>query len=158
VRRAEPGDVPAILALVRELAAYEREPDAVLTTEADLHAALFPADAPASAFCHVAVTSSGKVVGVALWFLTFSTWQGRHGIWVEDLVVAPQHRGAGLGRAMLAELARLAVARGYRRLEWSVLDWNEPAIGFYRALGARAMDEWTVQRLDGPALEALAQG
>lgn len=157
VRPAGPDDLPDVLRCIGELAAYEREPDAVLATAADLHDALFPAHREPAAFCHLAVEDPGGTIGMALWFLTFSTWEGRHGIWVEDLYVAPSHRGRGAGRALLAELARIAVDRGYRRLEWSVLDWNEPAITFYRRLGARGMDGWTTQRLDGPALAALAR-
>ena len=153
VRTARPDDVPAILDLVRELAAYEREPDAVEATEKSLHTALF-GPAPA-AYAHV-VEHDGAVVGFALWFLNFSTWLGRHGIYLEDLYVRPEHRGRGYGRALLRELARLCVERGYGRLEWWVLDWNEPAIGFYRSLGARPMDEWTVHRVTGDALRALA--
>jgi GNAT superfamily N-acetyltransferase len=154
VRGAGPEDVPAILALIRELATYEREPDAVLATEEQLRDALF-GPAPA-AYAHV-VEHEGEVAGFALWFLTFSTWLGRHGIYLEDLYVRPEHRGRGHGRALLGELARLCVERGYGRLEWWVLDWNEPAIGFYRSVGARPMDEWTVHRVSGAALAALAQ-
>jgi GNAT superfamily N-acetyltransferase len=109
-------------------------------------------------FCDVAEvegTSGPEVVGFALWFLNFSTWLGRHGIYLEDLYVQPAHRGGGLGRALLQGLARRCVEQGYGRLEWSVLDWNEPAIGFYEALGAVQMDEWTVHRLTGDALTAL---
>ena len=98
----------------------------------------------------------GTVAGFALWFLNYSTWLGRHGIYLEDLYVTPALRGAGLGRALLGELARICVQRGYGRLEWWVLDWNAPARGFYESLGAVAMDEWTVHRLTGPALDALA--
>jgi GNAT superfamily N-acetyltransferase len=106
-------------------------------------------------FAHVA-EHEGAVVGFALWFLNYSTWLGRHGIYLEDLYVRPDMRGQGLGRQLLAELAALCVQRGYGRLEWWVLDWNEPSIGFYRSLGAVAMDEWTVQRLTGQALAGLA--
>lgn len=106
-------------------------------------------------FAHVA-EHEGAVVGFALWFLNYSTWLGKHGLYLEDLYVTPQLRGSGLGRALLAELARICVERGYGRLEWWVLDWNSPAIGFYQRLGAVAMDEWTVHRLAGPALHALA--
>ena len=153
VRPAEPADVPVLLGLVRELAAYEREPDAVETTEPMLRDALF-GDSPAAS-CHVAVLD-GEVVGFALWYVTFSTWKGRPGLWLEDLFVRPAARGSGLGRALLQELASVCVSRGYPRLEWWVLDWNEPAIGFYRALGAAAQDEWTTYRVDGDALVRLA--
>lgn len=153
IRLAEPADVPVLLQLVRELAAYEREPDAVETTEDMLAAALFGPDAVAS--CHVALDEQGAVVGFALWYVTFSTWKGRPGMWLEDLFVRPDGRGAGLGKALLQALAAVCVERGYARFEWWVLDWNEPAQGFYRSLGARPEDEWTVWRVDGEALTAL---
>jgi GNAT superfamily N-acetyltransferase len=142
-----------ILELIRELAVYEKEPDAVLATEADLRDALFGADPVASA--HVA-EQDGAVVGFALWYRTFSTWQGKPGLWLEDLYVRPEARGTGLGKALLVELARTAVAKGWTRFEWSVLDWNTPAQGFYGSLGARPQDEWTVWRVDGDRLTALA--
>jgi len=153
IRSAEPADVPALLALVRELAAYEREPDAVEATEPLLHTALFDPDAGAS--CLVA-EADGRVVGLALWFRTFSTWLGRYGIHLEDLYVQPAHRGAGHGRALLARLAQIAVERGWGRVEWQVLDWNLDAQGFYSGLGARSLDDWTTFRLDGAALTELA--
>ena len=153
IRPALPGDVPAITALIRELAAYERAAEQAVATEDDLTAALFGPQ-PA-VFAHVADTG-GRVVGFALWFLNFSTWTGRHGIYLEDLYVTPAMRGSGLGRALLAELAAICVQRGYARIEWWVLDWNEPAIGFYRTLGAAAMDEWTTFRVSGQALAELA--
>ena len=153
IRPAEPADVPVVLRLVRELAQYEREPDAVETTEAMLHAALFGDDAVAS--CHVALGPDGDVVGFALWYVTFSTWKGLPGLWLEDLFVRPSARGLGLGKQLLQELAGVCVSRGYARFEWWVLDWNEPARGFYRSLGARPEDEWTVWRVDGDALTAL---
>ncbi|WP_017592703.1 GNAT family N-acetyltransferase [Nocardiopsis potens] len=152
IRPARPDDVPAILRLIRDLAAYEREPDAVQTTEKDLEQALF-GENPA-VFAHIA-EDAGEPVGFALWFVNFSTWTGRHGVYLEDLFVRPEMRGRGYGRALLTELARTCVRRGYRRLEWSVLDWNEPSIAFYRSLGAVPMDEWTVYRLHGEALEEL---
>jgi GNAT superfamily N-acetyltransferase len=153
VRPAEPADVPVLLQLVRELAEYEREPDAVQTTEAMLSDALFGPQAVAS--CHVALGPDGDVVGFALWYVTFSTWKGRPGLWLEDLFVRPAGRGTGLGKALLAALAAVCVERGYARFEWWVLDWNEPAQGFYRSLGARPEDEWTVWRVDGAALQSL---
>ena len=153
IRPACPEDVATILALIVDLAVYERAPDAVQTTESDLHAALF-AEQP-QAFAHVAVWDD-EVIGFALWYVTFSTWTGTHGIWLEDVFVRPEHRGAGAGKALLVALARICAERGYRRLEWWVLDWNAPAIGFYDSLGAHSMDEWTVRRLDGAALERLA--
>ena len=139
--------------MITELAVYEREPDAVEATTADITAALF-SDNP-QAFAHV-VDIDGKVVGFALWYVTFSTWTGRHGIWLEDLYVQPDLRGRGLGKALLVELAGICIERGYRRLEWWVLDWNAPAIGFYDSLGAHSMDEWTVRRLDGERLTKIA--
>ena len=154
VRPARPGDVPAILAMVRELAEYERAAQEARASEDQLRDALF-ADRPAL-FGHVAEDDAGEVVGFALWFLNFSTWLGRHGIYLEDLYVRPSARGQGHGRALLAELAGIAVGRGYGRLEWWVLDWNEPALSFYRSLGAVPMDEWTVHRVTGDALRALA--
>jgi GNAT superfamily N-acetyltransferase len=153
IRPARPGDVAAIHRLVRELAEYERSAQQVVATAEDLRRVLF-GERPA-VFAHVA-DHDGAVAGFALWFLNFSTWTGRHGIYLEDLYVTPELRGHGYGKALLAELARICVERGYARFEWSVLDWNTPSIGFYRALGAAAMDEWTVQRLACPALEALA--
>ena len=152
IREVREPDVPAVVALVHELAAYEREADSCLLTARSLTAALF-GERPAL-FGHVA-ESDGEVVGCALWFLNFSTWRGVHGVYLEDLYVRPTHRGAGLGRSLLARLAAVCVERGYGRLEWSVLDWNTPSIGFYRSLGAESMDGWTTFRLDGDALAAL---
>lgn len=152
IRAATPADVPAIVGLVHELAAYEREPESCLLTADQLTAALF-GPTPAL-FGHVADVD-GEVVGCALWFLNFSTWRGVHGAYLEDLYVRPAHRGAGLGRALLANLAAVCTERGYARLEWSVLDWNAPSIAFYRSLGAESMDGWTTFRLDGDALAAL---
>jgi GNAT superfamily N-acetyltransferase len=157
IRRAEPADVPALHQLVHDLAAYEREPDAVEATPDDLLRALF-ADQPL-AHAHVAEVDGPEgfeVAGMALWFVSYSTWRGRHGIWLEDLFVRPAHRGLGLGRDLLAALAAEAVARGYARLEWNVLDWNAPALGFYAGLGARPLIDWTVHRLDDDALRTLA--
>ena len=154
IRPAAPPDVPIVLQLVKELAAYEREPEAVLATEQDLHAALFGPSAVAS--CHLAEVD-GEVVGFALWYPTFSTWQGQPGLWLEDLFVRPEARGTGVGKALLVELARTAVDRGWTRFEWWVLDWNTSAQGFYRSLGARPEDAWTVWRVDGEALTLLAE-
>ena len=153
VRPATAADVPRILELIRELAAYERALDQVTATEHDLRLALFAVQ-PA-VFAHVAV-ADGTVIGFALWFVNFSTWLGRHGIYVEDLYVTPAMRGRGIGTALLAELAAICVRRGYGRLEWWVLDWNAQAIGFYRSIGAEPMSEWTVQRLTGQSLDDLA--
>ena len=153
IRPAVPADIPTIRALVAELAEYEREPDAAKATEEQLHAALF-AEHPA-VFALIAEDEAGTPVGFAVYFLNFSTWNGVHGVYLEDLFVRPDARGGGHGRALLRELARIAVERGYSRVEWSVLDWNEPSIGFYKALGAVPMDEWTTMRLTGEALQAF---
>ncbi|QKJ21085.1 GNAT family N-acetyltransferase [Microbacterium hominis] len=153
LRAARPGDEPGILACITALAVYEKEPDAVENTVEALTATLFGADP--KAFAHV-VEHEGEIVGIALWFLTYSTWTGTHGIWLEDLFVYEDQRGAGYGKALLAELAHVCVERGYRRFEWTVLDWNAPSIAFYRSVGAEPMSEWTTQRLTGDALAALA--
>jgi len=153
VRSIRPDDVPAVVGLVRELAEYERALHEVRLTEEQLTACLF-GDSPAL-FGHVA-EDDGRVVGVALWFLNFSTWRGTHGIYLEDLFVQPQHRGTGLGKELLRTLAAVCVERGYSRLEWSVLDWNTPSIDFYRAAGAVPMDDWTVFRLTDDALTDFA--
>ena len=153
VRPAVLADVPVLLELVRELAIYEREPDAVEATAPMLSEALFGASPVAC--CHVAEID-GQVVGFALWYVTFSTWTGRPGLWLEDLFVRPTARGTGLGKALLKQLAAVCVERGWTRFEWWVLDWNAPAIGFYRSLGAEPQDAWTTFRVDGRALERLA--
>ncbi|MEU8957278.1 GNAT family N-acetyltransferase [Streptomyces sp. NPDC048518] len=155
IRTATPADVPVIHTLVRDLAAYEKALDEVRASEEQLREALF-GERPA-AFAHVAQDdASGEVVGFALWFLNFSTWRGVHGIYLEDLYVRPEARGGGHGKALLAELARICVARGYERLEWSVLNWNEPSINFYKSLGALPQDEWSVYRLTDGALGDVA--
>ncbi|MEV4002199.1 GNAT family N-acetyltransferase [Actinomadura sp. NPDC049753] len=154
IRYATTGDVPEILRLVHELAEYERARHEVKATEDQLRDRLFGDDP--KVFAHVA-EHDGRVVGFAVWFLSFSTWNGTHGIYLEDLYVEPEYRGHGYGKALLTELARVADDRGYGRVEWSVLDWNEPAIGFYKALGARPQDEWTVYRLTGDALTRAAR-
>lgn len=147
--------MPALIGLVRELAEYEREAESAVATVEDFTAALFPRSGAPRVHADVAEID-GTVVGMAVWFYTFSTWTGRHGIWLEDLYVRPAQRGSGLGRELLAALARRCVTEGLPRLEWTVLDWNEPALGFYRALGATGMEEWTTHRLAGDALAALA--
>lgn len=160
VREATPADILRIMQLVRDLAEYERELDKVASTEDAFHELLFPADGRPMAFGHVAeaATETGvEVVGMAVWYLTFSTWTGQKGIWLEDLYVMPEHRGSGLGTELLAALAQVCVDRGYARLEWWVLDWNEPSIGFYRSLGAADCGEFTTYRMDGGPLEALAR-
>lgn len=154
VRKAGPADAALILGFIRALADYEKLLDAVETTEADVARDLFGA-AP-RAFCDIAELD-GAPVGFALWFYNYSTFRGRHGIYLEDLFVDPTARGSGAGKALLAGLARRCVAEGLGRLEWAVLDWNAPAIGFYDSLGAAAMDEWTVRRLTGEALERLGR-
>ena len=154
VRPVRPDDVPAVVGLVRELADYERALHEVRLTEEQLTERLF-GDSPAL-FGHVAVADDGEVVGIALWFLNFSTWRGTHGIYLEDLYVSPGHRGTGLGRELLRTLAALCVERGYSRLEWSVLDWNTPSIDFYRAQGAVPLDEWTAFRMTDDALTTFA--
>jgi GNAT superfamily N-acetyltransferase len=158
LREAVPGDAEDIERLVRELATYEREPDAVVATAADFTTALF-GEHPLVHCLIAEVDEAGdgpRTAGFAVWFVTFSTWRGRHGLWLEDLFVSPAYRGLGLGRALLARLAGIAVERGYERLEWNVLDWNAPALGFYRRLGAEALDAWTVHRLTGEALRELS--
>lgn len=155
LRAARPGDEPGILACIHALAEYEREPDAVENTVEALTETLFGAEP--RAFAHV-VEREGEIVGIALWFITYSTWTGRHGIWLEDLFVYDGERGRGYGKALIASLAALCVERGFSRLEWTVLDWNAPAIAFYRSIAAVPMDDWTTQRLVGAELEALARG
>lgn len=150
LRKARTEDCAAILELIHELAVYEKEPDAVKNTVQALEDHLF-GPSP-QVFAHVVEDAEGQLVAVAIWYLTYSTWEGRHGIHLEDLVVRESERGSGHGTALLTELARIAVERGYRRVEWSVLDWNEPAIKFYDAIGAASMDGWTTRRLDGPSL------
>ncbi|MHA7189602.1 GNAT family N-acetyltransferase [Arthrobacter sp. MDT2-16] len=153
LREARPVDVPVILQLIHDLALYEREPDAVKNTAESLEAALF-GDSPAI-YAHV-VEAEGQIQGFALWFLNYSTWEGVHGIYLEDLYVRPEARGAGHGKALLTNLARIAVERGYARVEWSVLDWNEPSIRFYEQLGARPQSGWSTFRLTGSALTDAA--
>ena len=154
IRPATPADVPQILVFIRDLATYEREPDAVHATEADLHRDGF---GPTPRFHCLIADWDNAPAGFALYFHNYSTWLSQPGIYLEDLYVRPSARGLGLGKALLSELARLAVERKCGRLEWSVLDWNEPAIGFYRSLGAVPLDEWTVYRLAGDALARLGR-
>jgi GNAT superfamily N-acetyltransferase len=145
--------VERIVALCRELAVYEREPDQFAMTVEQLHTALFGPEP--KVFAHVAENDEGVVVGTAVWFLTFSTWDGVHGIYLEDLYVSQDQRGTGLGFALLAALARECVSNGYTRLQWAVLDWNTPSIEFYDKLGAKPLDEWITYRLSGDALTEL---
>jgi GNAT superfamily N-acetyltransferase len=153
VRPATRADVPLILTMIRELAEFERSLHEVQATEELLAQNLF-AEQPA-VFCHIAEID-GEAVGFALWFVNFSTWVGKHGIYLDDLYVRPAARGSGVGTSLLQTLARICVDRGYDRLDWWVLDWNERAIGFYRSIDAVAMDEWTVQRLAGEPLRRMA--
>lgn len=154
IRPAVRADVPVILELIHGLAEYENEPDAVVASEDLLAQHLFGTQPGAE----VAIADlDGRPAGFALFFHNFSTWEGRRGLYLEDLFVVEEARRRGVGRALMAHLARLAVERDCARFEWSVLDWNTPAIDFYRGIGAVGMDEWTVQRLDGEALVALAR-
>ena len=152
IREATPADVPAIMQLIHDLAEYEKAPQEVETNEVEIAAALF-ADQP-KVFAHV-IDLDGEVIGMAIWFLNFSTWLGKHGIYLEDLYVKPDYRGRGYGLAILKFLAALCVQRGYGRFQWWVLDWNTPSIEFYKSQGAIAMDEWTVYRVSGEALKTL---
>ncbi len=153
IRSAVAEDVPAVVGLIHDLAEFERSPGSVHITEGQLHDALF-GPSP-TVFAHVA-EEGGRIVGMAIWFVTFSTWTGRHGIHLEDLYVRPEARSTGVGRALLTELAAIAHRSGYARVEWSVLDWNQSAIRFYQSLGAVPMDEWIGYRLSDEALGAVA--
>src|SRR5437667_10437225 len=153
IRATTEADVPVILSLIRELAEYERAPDAVVATEAGLRQVLFGAKRSAEVLLAL---ENGEAVGFAVFFYNFSTWLGRPGLYLEDLFVKPQKRGTGYGRALLMELAKIARDRGCGRMEWAVLDWNGPAIKFYRSLGAKPMHEWTVFRLTREEIGKLA--
>ena len=156
IRRVEPRDVDEIALMVRELAEYERAPDEAKATAEDFARALFSPEP--KVFGHVIEHDDGngrRLGGFALWFLNFSTWVGKHGLYLEDLYIRPEFRGLGYGKRLLQELAHECTTHGYGRFEWWVLDWNEPAIEFYRRMGAVAMDEWTVYRVTGPALTEL---
>ena len=155
IRPATPDDVPLILGFIRELAIYEKAEHEVAATEDHIRRTLFAQDAvPRALVCQV----DGVAAGFAVYFFNYSTWQGRKGLYLEDLYVSPAQRGAGAGKALLRHLARIAVANDCGRFEWSVLDWNAPAIGFYEAIGAVPLSEWVRYRLTGPALEAFAAG
>ncbi len=154
IRKAEPADASLIFAFVQELAAFEKLTHEVDATRHDIEAALFGAQP--RVFADIAEWN-GEPAGFALWFYNFSTFRGRHGLYLEDLFVRPEFRSKGVGKALLRNLARRCVAEDLARLEWWVLDWNEPALRFYRSLGAVPMDEWTVQRVTGEALERLAK-
>ena len=153
IRRAVISDVPAMLALIHQLAEYENAPEQVVATEEEIKKSFF-GDNP-QVFCHVA-TEDEEVVGLAIWFLNYSTWLGKHGVYLEDLFVIPENRGQGHGIALLKELAKICVENDYERFQWWVLDWNAPSIEFYESLGAVAMDEWTVFRMTGESMKRLA--
>jgi GNAT superfamily N-acetyltransferase len=155
IRRARPDETGLVLSFIRELAGYEKLLHEVEATETMIGEALFGANP--QLFCEVAEWN-GEPAGFAVWFINFSTFSGRSGIYLEDLFVRPAQRGHGIGKALLAHLARQCVANGWSRLQWSVLDWNTPSIEFYKSLGAELMDEWTVCRVGGAALTALAEG
>ena len=154
IRAARPGEAALVLSFVRELAEYEKLSHEVDATEEMIAAALF-GPSP-SVFCDLAEWD-GQAVGFALWFNTFSSFRGRKGIWLEDVFVRPAYRGRGIGQALLRRLARRCADEGWTRFEWSVLDWNEPAISFYRAQGAELLDGWTICRVTGDALDRLAR-
>ena len=153
LRPATPADVPTILRFIRELAVYEREPDAVLATEADI---IRDGWGEPARFTALIADYNGNPAGFALYFTTYSTWRGHHGIRLEDIYVTPSLRGLGIGKSLLARLARIAVEQGCPRLEWDVLNWNEPAIAFYRSIGAERLSEWSIMRLSDEKLAALA--
>ena len=152
IRDAQPKDVEAMHGLIIELAEYEKAVHEVESTASDLHAHLFGPNP--SVFANV-VEENGQVVGMAIWFLNYSTWQGKLGLYLEDLYVQQAHRGKGYGKALLEHLAGICVERGYGRFQWWVLDWNQPSIDFYLSKGAIAMDEWTTYRVTGEALQKL---
>lgn len=158
LRTATPQDGAAIAGLVRELAEYEREPESAQASAEDFARALQPGTGIGCVVAEVEVDGRPEVVGMALWYTTFSTWLGRQGMWLEDLYVRPEHRRGGIGSAFFAELGRICAERGFGRLEFWVLDWNTSAHAFYRALGARPEDDWTVWRLDGDRLATLGGG
>ena len=153
IRNAVKEDAPQILQLIKDLAEYEKAPLEAKATLEQIDESLFSDDP--HAFCHV-VEIDGTVVGISIWFLNYSTWLGKPGIYLEDLYIDPAYRGKGFGLALLKELAKICIERDYERLQWWVLDWNEPSIEFYKSLGAEPMDEWTVYRVSGDALKKLA--
>lgn len=153
IRPAKTTDIDEILALIYELALYEKAPEEAKATKSQIMESFF-SDNP-KVFCEI-VEVDDEIAGLAIWFLNYSTWQGKHGIYLEDLFIRPQFRGRGFGKSVLKHLAQICVDRGYGRFQWWVLDWNTPSIEFYKALGAVAMDEWTVYRVTGDALTELA--
>ena len=153
IRLAGPADVTDIHRLIYELAVYEKAPEAMVATVDQIEDSLF--NEHPVAFCHVAEVE-GKIVGIALWFLNYSTWLGKPGIYLEDLFVQPEYRGHGIGKSFMKTLAQLCIERDYERFQWWVLNWNTPSIDFYKSLGAVPMDEWTVFRLSGGALKKFA--
>lgn len=155
IRPAQPADIDLVFALVRELADYENLQGEVDATPATIAAALFAPEP--RLYCDLAEWE-GVPAGFAVWFLNFSTFRGRHGIYLEDLFVRPAHRGKGIGKALMRRLAQHCVERDLARFEWAVLDWNAPSIAFYRSVGAQVMDEWKICRLSGAALESFAGG
>ena len=153
IRLAIPGDIEDIHRLIYELAVYEKAPEQMVATIDQINGSLF--NNQPVAFCHVAEVD-GQIVGIALWFLNYSTWLGKPGVYFEDLFVQPEYRGHGIGKDFMKTLAQLCIERGYERFQWWVLDWNEPSIEFYKSFGAVPMDEWTVFRLSGGALKKFA--
>ena len=147
-------DAALILGFIKELALYEKAEHEVIATESDIKKSLF---APGSTTHAVICSIDNEPIGYAVYFFNYSTWLGKHGLYLEDLYVSPEHRGVGAGKALLKHLANIAVARGCGRFEWSVLDWNEPAINFYQSIGAKPQDEWIGYRLAGPALKQFAK-
>ena len=152
IRPAQQDEVGIVLQLIHDLALYEKAPNEVEATEKELLETIFVDNA--RVFCDV-VDVNGEIAGMAIWFLNYSTWQGKHGIYLEDLFIKPEFRGKGYGKALLQHLAKVCDERGYGRFQWCVLDWNSPAIEFYKSLGAVAMDEWTVYRVSGDPLKKL---
>ena len=154
IRPARQEEVGIVLQLIHDLAVYEKAPNEVEATEKELLETIFTSDP--KVFCDL-VEVDGEIAGMAIWFLNYSTWQGKHGIYLEDLFIKPEYRGRGYGKALLKHLAKICDDKGYGRFQWWVLDWNSPAIEFYRSLGAVAMDEWTVYRVSGAPLKELGK-
>ena len=152
IRPAKSEEVGEVLQLIQDLATYEKAPEQVEASKEDLLNTIFVKDP--RVFCDL-VGVDGQVAGMAIWFLNYSTWQAKHGIYLEDLFIKPEYRGRGYGKALLKHLAKICDEKGYGRLQWWVLDWNSPAIEFYKSFGAEAMDEWTVYRTSGQALKDL---